>query len=336
MTVSGRPEPLTVPALVVPRNGGSDVLTVQDREIAAPGPGQVRVTVAAAGINFIDIYQREGVYPVPTPFVVGGEGAGTVEALGDGVDLAVGDRVAWANGPGSAAGAVVVDAARVVRVPDGVDLEVAGAVMLQGITAHYLVNSTYAVQPGDLVLAHAVAGGVGQLLVQLVKAKGATLIGTAGSAEKAALGLGLGADHVIDYSELSDLGELPGKVKELTGGQGVHVVYDGVGESTFDASLATLRRRGMMVLYGGASGQVPPFDIQRLNRGGSLFLTRPTMGDYIATREELEWRTSEILGAVADGSLKVDVGGRYPITEARAAYDALAGRQTTGKLLLIP
>jgi NADPH2:quinone reductase len=330
-------EPLTVPALVVPRTGGSDVLTVTDREVPAPGPGEVRVTVAAAGINFIDIYQREGVYPMPLPFVVGGEGAGTVEAVGDGVDgVAVGDRVAWVEGRGSAGGAVVVDAAKVVGVPDGVDLEVAAAVMLQGITAHYLVNSTYAVQPGDVVLAHAVAGGVGQLLVQLVKAKGATLIGTAGSAEKVAIGRDLGADHVLDYSELPDIGELPGKVKELTGGRGVDVVYDGVGESTFDASLASLRPRGMMVLYGGSSGQVPPFDIQRLNRGGSLFLTRPTMGHYIATRAELEWRTSEILGAVADGSLRVSIGGRYPLAEARAAYDALAGRQTTGKLLLIP
>jgi NADPH2:quinone reductase len=270
------------------------------------------------------------------PFVVGGEGAGTVEAVGEGVDLSVGDRVGWAQGPGSAAGAVVVQAASVVPVPDRVDLETAAAVMLQGITAHYLVNSTYAVHPGDLVLAHAVAGGVGQLLVQLVKAKGATLIGTAGSAEKVKLGLELGADHVIDYSSLPDMSELPGRVKELTGGQGVDVVYDGVGETTFDASLASLRPRGMMVLYGASSGPVPPFDIQRLNRGGSLFLTRPTMGNYIATREELLWRTSEILGAVADGSLRVSVGGRYPIADAKAAYDALAGRQTTGKLLLIP
>ena len=330
------PEPLTVPSLVVPRTGGSGVLTVEERELPAPGPGQVRVTVAAAGINFIDIYQREGVYPMPLPFVVGGEGAGTVEAVGEGVDLAVGDRVAWAEGGGSAAGAVVVEAAKVVPVPERVELETAAAVMLQGITAHYLVNSTYAVQPGDLVLAHAVAGGVGQLLVQLVKAKGATLIGTAGSAEKVALGRDLGADHVIDYSTLGDLAELPGRVKELAGGRGVDVVYDGVGKSTFDASLASLRPRGMMVLYGGSSGQVPPFDIQRLNRGGSLFLTRPTMGHYIAAREELLWRTSEILGAVADGSLKVSIGGRYPLTEAATAYDALAGRQTTGKLLLIP
>ena len=329
-------ESLTVPALVVPRTGGSDVLTVEDRKVPAPGPSQVRVKVAAAGVNFIDIYQREGVYRMSTPFVVGGEGAGTVEAVGEGVDFSIGDRVAWAQGPGSAAGAVLLEADSVVRVPDRVDLETAAAVMLQGITAHYLVNSTYDVQPGDLVLAHAVAGGVGQLLVQLVKAKGATLIGTAGSAEKVQLGLQLGADHVIDYSELSDMDDLPGRVKELTGGNGVDVVYDGVGETTFDASLASLRPRGMMVLYGGSSGQVPPFDIQRLNRGGSLFLTRPTMGNYIATREELVWRASEILGAVADGSLTVSVGGRYPIAEAKAAYDALAGRETTGKLLLLP
>ena len=329
-------EPLTVPALVVPRTGGSDVLTVEDREVPAPGSRRVRVQVAAAGVNFIDIYQREGLYPMSTPFVVGGEGAGTVEAVGDGVDLSVGDRVAWAQGPGSAAGAVLLEADSVVRVPDRVDLETAAAVMLQGITAHYLVNSTYAVQPRDLVLAHAVAGGVGQLLVQLVKAKGATLIGTAGSAEKVKLGLELGADHVVDYSELSEMSELTGRVKELTGGRGVDVVYDGVGQTTFDASLASLRPRGMMVLYGASSGPVPPFEIQRLNRGGSLFLTRPTMGNYIATREELVWRASEILGAVADGSLKVSVGGRYPIAEAKAAYDALAGRRTTGKLLLLP
>ena len=329
-------ESLTVPALVVPRTGGSDVLTVEDRKVPAPGPSQVRVKVAAAGVNFIDIYQREGVYRMSTPFVVGGEGAGTVEAVGEGVDFSIGDRVAWAQGPGSAAGAVLLEADSVVRVPDRVDLETAAAVMLQGITAHYLVNSTYAVQPRDLVLAHAVAGGVGQLLVQLVKAKGATLIGTAGSAEKVKLGLELGADHVVDYTELSEMGELTGRVKELTGGRGVDVVYDGVGQTTFDASLASLRPRGMMVLYGASSGPVPPFEIQRLNRGGSLFLTRPTMGDYLATRDELEWRTSEILGAVADGSLRVSIGGRYPLAEARAAYDALAGRQTTGKLLLIP
>ena len=336
-------EALRTPSLIVPRQGGSDVLTVEEREVRAPGPGQVRVKVAAMGVNFIDIYQRGGVYPMPTPFVLGAEGAGTVESVGEsvgeGAGFAVGDHVAWCQGPGTGAGYVTLPAEKVVPVPDGVDLETAAAAMLQGITAHYLVNSTYAVQPGDTVLAHAVAGGVGQLLVQLVKAKGATLIGTAGSAAKVAIGRDLGADHVIDYSQLGDLtgpAGLADRVKELNGGQGVHVVYDGVGRSTFDASLASLRPRGMMVLFGGASGQVPPFDIQRLNSSGSLFLTRPTMVHYLLTRDELEWRTSEILGAVASGALKVAIGARYPLSEAAAAYDALEGRRTTGKVLLIP
>ncbi|MEP6629893.1 MAG: quinone oxidoreductase [Lapillicoccus sp.] len=329
-------ETLRTPSLVVPRQGGSDVLTVEEREVAPPGPGQVRVQVAAMGVNFIEIYQRGGVYPMPTPFVLGAEGSGTVESVGAGVDLAVGDRVAWCQGPGSGAGYVTLPADKVVALPDGVDLETAAAAMLQGITAHYLVNSTYAVQPGDTVLAHAVAGGVGQLLVQLVKAKGATLIGTAGSAEKVAIGTALGADHVVDYSQLDDISQLSDRVRELNGGQGVHVVYDGVGKSTFDASLASLRPRGMMVLFGGASGQVPPFDIQRLNSSGSLFLTRPTMVHYLLTREELEWRAADILGAVAAGDLKVAIGARYPLGEAAEAYDALEGRATTGKVLLIP
>ena len=329
-------EAVRTPSLVVPRQGGSDVLTIEERDVASPGPGQVRVQVAAMGVNFIEIYQRGGVYPMQTPFVLGAEGAGTVESVGEGAAFAVGDHVAWCQGPGTGAGYVTLPAEKVVPVPDGVDLETAAAAMLQGITAHYLVNSTYAVQPGDTVLAHAVAGGVGQLLVQLVKAKGATLIGTAGSAEKVEIGKALGADHVIDYSQLGDLAELSDRVKELNGGQGVHVVYDGVGKSTFDASLASLRPRGMMVLFGGASGQVPPFDIQRLNSSGSLFLTRPTMVHYLLTRDELEWRTSEILGAVASGELKVAIGARYPLAEAAAAYDALEGRKTTGKVLLIP
>lgn len=327
---------LTSPSLVVPRHGGSEVLTIEEREVAAPGPGQVRVRVAACGVNFIEIYQREGVYPQSLPLVLGAEGAGVVESVGAGVDLAPGDRVAWAQGPGSGSAYVTLAATKVVAVPEGVELEVAAAVMLQGMTAHYLVNSTYAVQPGDTVLAHAVAGGVGQLLVQLVKAKGATLIGTAGTADKVAIGQRLGADHVIDYSQLNEMGDLADQVKALTDGRGVDVVYDGVGKATFDASLASLRPRGMLVLFGGASGQVPPFDIQRLNSGGSLFLTRPTMVHYLITREELEWRASEILDAVASGELEVSIGGRYPLAEAAEAYDALAGRKTTGKLLLIP
>ncbi len=324
---------LTTPSLVVIRHGDSSVLRVEDRDVPAPGPGEVRVDVAAAGVNFIEIYQREGVYPVPTPFVLGGEGSGVVESVGEGAGLAVGDRVAWAGGRASAAGHTTLPASVVVPVPEGLDLEVAAASMLQGLTAHYLVSSAYAVQPGDTVIAHAVAGGVGQLLVQLVKARGATLIGTASTPEKIAIATRLGADHVIDYTTVDDLA---GAVRELTGGAGVHVVYDGVGRTTFDASLASLRRRGTLVLFGGASGQVPPFDIQRLNTSGSVFLTRPTLVDYIATREELEWRSSEILGAVASGELRVQIGGRYPLAEAAAAYDALQGRATTGKLLLLP
>ncbi len=327
--------PVSTPSLVVPRTGDSSVLTVQEREVAAPGPGEVRVEVAATGVNFIEVYQRQGVYPLPLPFVLGGEGAGTVEAVGEGVDLQVGDRVAWAAARGSAAGVVRMPASAAVRVPDGLPLETAAAAMLQGITAHYLVTSTYAVQSGDTVLAHAVAGGVGQLLVQMVKARGARLIGTAGSLAKVEKALALGADHVIDYSGL-DSDALADAVREANDGEGVHVVYDGVGATTFDASLKALRRRGMLVLFGAASGQVPPFDIQRLNAGGSLFLTRPTMVDYIATRDELTWRAGEVLGALASGELTIEVGGRYPLAEAARAYDDLEGRRTTGKLLLLP
>ncbi len=325
--------PRTALALVVPQHGDSSVLTTRAWDVAPPGPGELTVRVAAAGVNFKDVYERQGIYPTHPPFVAGSEGAGTVEAVGDGVSFSLGDRVAWAQFSGSAAELVTLPASVVVAVPDGLDLEVAAATMLQGLTAHYLVTSTYAVQPGDLVLAHAVAGGVGQLLVQLVKARGATLIGTASTAEKAAKATALGADHVIDYTQVEDLA---GAVRELTGGAGVHVVYDGVGATTFDASLASLRPRGTMVLYGAASGQVPPFDIQRLNVGGSLFLTRPTLAHYIATPEELAWRAGEVLGALADGSLRLEIGGRYPLGEASAAYDALEGRATTGKLLLIP
>jgi NADPH2:quinone reductase len=204
--------------------------------------------------------------------------------------------------------------------------------MLQGLTAHYLVNSTYAVQPGDIALVHAAAGGVGQLLVQLITAKGATVVATAGSDEKLEIARRLGAAHTINYSEVDDLAAA---VREAAGRR-VDVAYDGVGKATFDASLASLRPRGMLVLFGGASGQVPPFDLQRLNRGGSLFVTRPTLAHYVATRDELEWRAREVLGAVADGSLEVEVGGRYPFEEAAAAYEALEGRHTTGKLVLVP
>ncbi len=322
------------PALVVSRHGGSEVLTVEDRPAAAPGPGEALVEVAAAGVNFIDVYQREGVYPGEPPFVLGSEGAGTVVAVGDAVDhLTAGDRVAWAMVTGSAARYAVLPAAQLVPVPDAVGLEVAAAGMLQGMTAQYLVTSTYPVRAGTVAVVHAAAGGVGQLLVQMLHARGAMVVATAGGTAKCATARRRGADHVIDYRATDDLA---GALREAVGEPGAHVVYDGVGRDTFDASLGALRPRGTMVLFGASSGQVPPFDIQRLNRGGSLYLTRPSLGPYLATREELLGRAADLLGAVADGSLDVAVGGRYPLREAARAYNDLEGRRTQGKLLLLP
>ena len=322
------------PALIVTAHGGIDVLAVEDRPAPEPGAGEVLVEIAAAGVNFIDVYQREGVYPNETPFVAGNEGAGTVVTTGDGVEgFRPGDRVAWPQSLGSAARFAALRASALVPVPDGVDLETAAAVMLQGLTAHYLTTSTWAVQPGDVALVHAAAGGVGQLLVQMVRARGGSVVATAGGPEKCATARAVGAEHVIDYRAVDDLA---GEVRRLTDGRGVDVAYDGVGKDTFDASLASLRPRGMLVLFGASSGQVPPFDIQRLNRGGSLFLTRPMLAHHLATREELQWRAGEVLGAVADGSLHVAIGGRYPLTEAASAFADLEGRRTQGKLLLIP
>jgi NADPH2:quinone reductase len=318
--------------------GGPEVLELVELPDPTPGPGQVLVKVAAAGVNFIDTYRRAGIYPVPFPHVVGSEGAGEVVALGEGVpDVAVGDRVAWSDAPDSYAELVLVSAARLVPVPDGVDMEVAGAIPLQGMTAHYLVTSTYPVQPGDDVLVHAAAGGVGLLLTQLVLAHGGRVIATVSTPEKEALAREAGADVVIRYADLADLtAELPQLVKDATGGKGVAVVYDGVGKTTFDASLASLKPRGMMVLFGGSSGQVPSFDIQRLNSGGSLFLTRPTLGFYVATTEELRWRARELFEAVQAGQLNVRIGARYPLTDAAEAHRALEGRATTGKVILVP
>jgi NADPH:quinone reductase len=324
----------TGPALVVTRHGGIDVLAVEQRPAPEPAAGEVLVEVAAAGVNFIDVYQREGVYPTTPPFVSGNEGAGTVVDVGDGVDgFHIGDRVAWPQGSGSAAAVAALPAAGLVLVPDAVDLETAAAVMLQGLTAQYLTTSTYVVRPGDVALVHAAAGGVGQLLVQFVRARGGTVVATAGGPEKCETARAVGAEHVIDYRSVDDLA---GEVRRVTDGRGVDVVYDGVGQDTFDASLASLRPRGMLALFGAASGQVPPFDIQRLNRAGSIFLSRPALAHHLATREELEWRAGEVLGAVADGSLHVAVGGRYALAEAASAYADLEGRRTQGKLLLIP
>jgi NADPH2:quinone reductase len=320
-------------AVVVTEPGGADALSVQGRERPHPGPGQLLVDVAASGVNFIDVYMREGIYPVDTPFVLGIECAGRVAALGEGVeDIAVGDVVATANGTGTHADFALVAADHAVPVPEGVAVDVAAAAMLQGMTAHYLVNSTYAVQDGDAVLVHAAAGGVGQLLVQSAKAKGARVIGTVGSAAKMAIATAAGADEVICYDEVDDLAAA---VRDLVPG-GVHVVYDGVGQATFDASLAALRRRGLLALFGAASGPVAPFDVQRLNSGGSLFVTRPTLAHYAGERAELRWRAGAVLGAVAAGTLRIAIGGRYPLDEAAAAYRDLEGRRTTGKLLITP
>jgi NADPH2:quinone reductase len=320
-------------AVVVTEPGGTDVLEVQELPRPEPEPGQLLVEVAASGVNFIDVYKRQGVYPMATPFVLGEECAGRVVAVGDGVDgYAIGDLVAAASALGTHATHAVIDAARAVPVPDGVPLDVAAAVMLQGMTAHYLVNSTFPLAAGQTALLHAAAGGVGQLLVQLAKAKGARVIGTVGSAEKVAIARERGADEVIRYDEVDDLAAA---VRELAP-DGVDVAYDSVGRSTFDASLASLRPRGMLVLFGGSSGQVPDFDIQRLNRGGSLFLTRPTLGHYTADRDELLERATALFTAISAGRLTVAIGGRYSLDEVAQAYADLEGRRTTGKLLVVP
>ena len=320
-------------AVVVTRTGGPEVLELQERPDPEPGPGQVVVEVGAAGVNFIDVYQREGRYPLEPPFTAGTEAAGVVRAVGDGVtDVAVGDRVAWAmvNGTGYTS-VTAVPADRVVPVPEGVSTEQAAAVLLQGMTAHYLCESTHPVQPGEDVLVHAAAGGTGLLLTQMVTRKGGRVIATVSTDEKESLARGAGAAEVVRY-EREDVAE---RVRELTGGRGVAVVYDGVGASTFDASLASLRTRGMLVLFGASSGPVPPLDPIRL-MGGSHFLTRPTLAHYAAEREELLLRAREVFGQVADGSLDVRIGARYGLEEAARAHEDLSGRRTTGKSLLVP
>ena len=322
-------------AVVVTQPGGPEVLEVQDRPIPEPGTGEVRVDVRAAGINFTDVYQRTGLYAVPTPFVLGSEGSGVVSAVGSDVpDLRLGQRIAWAQGPGSYAEQVVVRAAAAVPVPDALPDDVAAGALLQGMTAHYLLNSTYAVQPGDTVVVHAAAGGVGLLLTQLAKAKGARVIGTVGPAvagqDKAALAREAGADVVLGYDGFAD------EVRRLTDGLGVPVVFDSVGATTVDGSLASLRRRGMLVLFGQSSGVVPPLEPRRLMTGGSLYVTRPTMGDYLASREELLWRAGDVFGALVDGSLDLRIGGRYALADAADAHRDLEARRTTGKLVLLP
>jgi NADPH2:quinone reductase len=319
-------------AIVVRENGGPEVLRSEDWPDPSPGPGQLLVEVAAAGVNYADIYQRKGLPPYvgSLPFVPGREGAGTVIAAGPGVNtFGAGDRVAWSTGTGAYAELALVTENDAIRVPDRVSPEHAAAVLLQGLTAHYLCHTTYPVAPGDVVVVHAAAGGVGLLLTQLVTLRGGVVVATTSSEDKAQLAREAGAQHVADYAEFGAI------VRDVTRGTGAAAVYDGVGQATFDASLAALRPRGYMVLYGAASGPVPPFELQRLNTGGSLFVTRPTLAHYIATRGELLQRAGDLFGWIEDGRLSVRVGGRYPLAEAALAQQDLASRGTTGKLLLI-
>jgi NADPH2:quinone reductase len=321
-------------AIQVTEYGGPDVLRLRELPDPEPGDGELLVRAAACGVNYIDTYHRSGAYPVELPFTPGMEGAGVVRAVGGGVDgMGVGDRVAWASTTGSYAEQVLVPADRAVPVPDGVDDDVAAAALLQGMTAHYLTVSTYPVQSGDAVLVHAAAGGVGLLLTQFATTRGARVIGTVSTAEKERLARDAGAAEVIRYTEVDDLAA---EVRARTGGAGVAAVYDGVGATTFDASLASLRPRGMLVLFGAASGPVPPVDPQRLNAAGSVFLTRPQLAHYTATREELTWRAREVYDAMREGSLRISVGGRYPLGDAERAHEDLQGRCTSGKLLLLP
>jgi len=324
-----------VRAIQITSTGGPDVLVAVELPDPEPGPGALLVDVDAAGVNFIDTYKRRGVYPVDLPFVPGEEGVGRVAALGPGDTggIAVGDRVVWANIASSYAERVVVPADAAVVVPDGVPDDVAVGAYLQGMTAHFLVTDCAPVGDGDTVLVHAAAGGVGLLLTQLAAARGARVLATVSTAEKAKLARDAGAAEVLRSDEVDDLAAA---VRELTGGKGAAVAFDGVGRDTFDASLASLRRRGTLVLFGAASGPVPPVDPQRLNRAGSVYLTRPTLHHYVETRVELVARAGAVFAAVADGTLDVRIGHRYPLDRAVQAHTDLEARRTTGKVLLVP
>ncbi|MBD0323321.1 MAG: quinone oxidoreductase [Aldersonia sp.] len=319
-------------AIQVPEFGGPEVLVVADVPDPPIGAGQALVRVDASGVNFIDTYYRTGAYKRDVPFVAGEEGTGVVEAVGDDVsDIAVGDRVAWASAPGSYAELVAVDAGGAVPVPDGVDAPQAASALLQGMTAHYLLNSVYKPESGETILVHAGAGGVGSVLTQLAAARGVRVITTVSTDEKEQLSREAGAAEVLRYGD-----DLPEQVRSLTGGEGVAAVYDGVGASTFDASLASLRVRGTLALFGAASGKVDPVDPQRLNAAGSVILTRPKLADFTRTREELLWRANDVFGAIADGTLKIRVGATYPLAEAAQAHKDLEGRKTTGSIVLLP
>ena len=320
-------------AIQITEVGGPEKLTLVDMDRPAPGAGEVLVKIEAAGLNFIDTYQRAGLYPIELPYVLGMEGAGTVEIVGPEVTgFSPGDAVAYAMTAGSYAEYNVVPAAVLIKVPDGVATRQAAALMLQGMTAHYLAHSTFTLQAGDRCLVHAGAGGVGRLLIQMAKKAGATVYATVGTEEKAELARECGADAAILYNEVNFQEE----IMRLTDGEGVEVVYDSVAKATWERSLHSLKKRGMLVLFGNASGPTPAIDPLLLSTGGSLFLTRPVLGNYVATREELEWRAGEILGWVQDGSLTLRTEFDYPLAEAAEAHRALEGRQTTGKVLITP
>jgi NADPH2:quinone reductase len=320
-------------AIQITKTGGPEVLEVREMATPVAGPGQALVKIEASGVNFIDVYQREGRYKVPLPFVPGQEAAGVIAALGPEVSgFKVGDRVAWCHVMGAYAEYAAVPATMLIAVPEGVTVQQAAASMLQGMTAHYLAHSTYAIQKGDAVLIHAGAGGVGLLLIQMAKRLGARVLTTVSTEAKAELARAAGADEVILYTSE----DFAARTRELTNGAGVPVVYDSVGKTTFDGSLACLRPRGLMALYGGSSGAVPPFDLIQLSAKGSLYVTRPMLKDYIHGRAELERRAGEVLGWVGDGSLKLRIEHTYPLAEAAQAHRDLEGRKTTGKVLLIP
>ena len=317
-------------AIRVHRPGTPEAMKLEEAPVSAPGPGQARVRVAYAGVNYIDVYHRTGAYPLPVPFTPGSEGAGVVDAVGEGVELDVGDRVAWAIHPGSYAEEVLVDAWKLVPVPENAELATAAAIMLQGMTAHYLTHSTFPIRQGDVALVHAAAGGVGLLLTQIAKRRGARVIGTVSTEEKAALARAAGADEVVLYTKES----FRDAARRATGGRGVEVVYDSVGQTTFTDSLDSLRARGYLVLFGQSSGPVASFDPGLLAQKGSLFLTRPSLVHYTADREELLGRARDLFTWISEGSLSVRIDREVPLSAAPEAHRLLEGRATAGKLLL--
>jgi NADPH:quinone reductase len=320
-------------AIQILTTGSADVLTLRDLPTPTPGPGEALIRIEACGVNFIDTYFREGRYPAHLPYTLGQEAAGIVVATApDVTTVKPGDRVAWCGIPGTYAQLAVAPAARLVPIPEGVTFHQAAAALIQGITAHYLTHSTYPIQRGDEVLIHAGAGGTGLLFIQMAKALGARVFTTVSSDEKAALAHDAGADEIIIYTRE----DFAARVKQLTNGRGLPVVYDSVGKSTFEQSLLCLRPRGLMALFGGSSGAVPPFDLIRLSTTGSLYVTRPTMKDYIATPADLEARAKDVFDGIVEGTLKLRIEHIYPLTDAAHAHRDLESRKTTGKLLLIP